>query len=52
MTEYLCNGCEYLEDRTPENLSCIEGYCKKYCKELTYYDWFERCDECLAEDKQ
>ena len=50
MSDYYCENCEFLEDRSKENF--IDGYCKKYQQSLDFYDWFEKCDKCLIETLQ
>lgn len=51
--DYLCDcNCENLIDRTPKDLSVIDGYCQKYGKELSFYDWFEKCEECLSKQEK
>ena len=50
MTDFHCDNCEFLQDKSNDNL--IDGYCKKYNQSLTFYDWFEKCDKCLIETLQ
>ena len=50
MTDYYCDNCEFLQDKSNDNI--IDGYCKKYNQSLTFYDWFEKCDKCLIETLQ
>ena len=50
MTDYNCQSCKFLEDRSKENF--IDGYCKKYQQSLDFYDWFEKCDKCVIETLQ
>ena len=50
MTDFHCDNCEFLQDKSNDNI--IDGYCKKYNQSLTFYDWFEKCDKCLIETLQ
>ena len=50
MTDYYCKDCEFLNDKSKGNF--IDGYCKKYNQSLTFYDWFEKCDNCVIENLQ
>ena len=47
MTDYYCENCEFFEDKSTDNL--IDGYCKKYNQSLNFYDWWEKCDNCVIE---
>lgn len=49
MTDYHCENCEFFENRSTDKL--IDGYCKKYNQSLIFYDWFEKCDKCIEEEK-
>ena len=47
MTDYYCENCEFFEDKSTDKL--IDGYCKKYNQSLNFYDWWEKCDNCVIE---
>lgn len=47
MTDYYCDNCEFFEDKSTDKL--IDGYCKKYNQSLNFYDWWEKCDNCVIE---
>lgn len=47
MTDYHCENCEFFEDKSTDKL--IDGYCKKYNQSLNFYDWWEKCDNCVIE---
>lgn len=50
MTDYHCENCEFFEDRSTDKL--IDGYCKKYNQSLFFYDWWQKCDNCVIETLQ
>lgn len=47
MTDYYCENCEFFRDKSTDKL--IDGYCKKYNQSLNFYDWWEKCDNCVIE---
>ena len=47
MTDCYCENCEFFEDKSTDKL--IDGYCKKYNQSLNFYDWWEKCDNCVIE---
>ena len=47
MTDYYCENCEFFEDKSTDKL--IDGYCKKYNQSLNFYDWWEKCNNCVIE---
>ena len=50
MTDYHCDYCEFFEDKSTGKL--IDGYCKKYNQSLDFYDWWEKCNECIIDTLQ
>lgn len=50
MNNYHCDNCEFFEDKSTDNL--IDGYCKKYNQPLNFYDWWEKCNECIIDTLQ
>lgn len=47
MIDFHCDNCEFLQDKSNDNI--IDGYCKKYNQSLNFYDWWEKCDNCVIE---
>lgn len=50
MADYYCENCEFFEDRSTDKL--INGFCKKYNQSLFFYDWWQKCDNCVIETLQ
>ena len=50
MPDYHCENCEFFEDRSTDKH--IDGYCKKYSQSLNFYDWWEKCKDCIIETLQ
>lgn len=49
MTDFYCENCECFEDRSTNKI--VDGYCRRYNQSLIFYDWFEKCDKCIEEEK-
>lgn len=44
--ELYCGDCNYLSGTNDDT---TDGHCDKYGVDLIFYDWFERCQQCLNE---
>ena len=50
MADYYCENCEFFEDRSTDKL--INGFCKKNKQSPFFYDWWQKCDNCVIETLQ